>query len=182
MYCAKIIRACQHPAEINTFYKGVFRQMVREITTNEFDQFCTEVLQLFDYHAATAGKWCTDMPHLFENHEQHFHKIIFPVRDGDVSMEAVKYFSIIIYSEISNGRYSVNQFFALIEVMSDEAFYFFCNHILQLELHHAFAQTLWYTDYPNDVKKIDEPDDAKILFRLSPIEWDSPLHFGVRKK
>jgi hypothetical protein len=65
LYCVGVVMECIHPQEDNTFYKGLFKQAVGDMSREQFNLFCTQVNQLEDYHAYTVGRWHTDCLYVF---------------------------------------------------------------------------------------------------------------------
>lgn len=178
LYSVGVVLDCLHPAEENTFYKGVFLQRIREMTDAEFQVFCTEVQQLEDYYFYTKDRWYTDRPDCFENIDEDFYRIVYPLANAEY---AVGEWGLMAVARV-DGVWSNEQFISELKVAGNDQVYMLLATILKLEEHRAFAVNVLYTDEPLALINTCSASLDELITHFSEIDREAPLHFRIRRK
>lgn len=178
LYCVEVVLQCLHPQENNTFYRGLFKQEVREMSSDQFNQFCKEVNQLEDYYAYTVGRWHTDCLYAFSNLYDDFYRINFPVEAALVPY--AHRWQFIQMAEEMPGHFSREVFLMAFDQVGDEEAYRFFNNVLQLNQRMTYAVNCYYIDTPFAVKNISGAPLEKVLVQFDPIDRNQALPFRMK--
>jgi hypothetical protein len=166
MLCGKIINEC---IVESGFSRNLLIDRIENCESWKVNIFCIEILAAEYRYQETADKWATDMPHVFKK-QDYFYKI--PMRyDYAVVKNSPEWEQ--IKSAYRDGQFVKDLLIESISEMAYTKFEWFCNNILQLELHHAFSHNLSFIHSDDRLALIKtEKDKERFLFQLYSFDRD----------